>query len=365
MVLERQKNPSFVAVKCRCGRSLRAKWEQVETEIRCWDCQQLVWVPMPNPRARLANEMIGRSKATVQGPGLYRLALVAVIVAAALTIPTAGVAVAGLILVFLASALGETIRRGNVDPPDAAVSWRTLPHPRTFLEATSCLLMVAGTIVPLWVVHAAVQRSPHLDRTTALVLGSTWLVMPLAMVMVYAREPGRRSGWRRFLAILRRHFWGLVIAVLIVPVGFCLTEGLLAFCFYLQGALPFFSMEYMPIPGNPAIYVGVPHYDSRDFRLLPQDPFIRSYFHNLAKGYSLIGAIPPSLSLSTRAGLSPAIIALVPWSYAALRFLLVVAIVTCLLAAFSIQSRWLGLLAFLEKSRLEQVRAGDPPPQAS
>jgi len=211
--------------------------------------------------------------------------------------------------------------------------------------------MVAGTVVPLWVIHAAPQRSPHLDRVTLGILGLSWAVMPVVMALVYGRGAGESSGERGVLAILRRHLWILGMTVLVVPIGFLATEAWLDFVFYMGGGLPFFALEHMPIPGEPRIYLGIPHYESFDFRLLPQGQFIRAYFDGLRHGYSFVGTIPPSLSMSTRAGLNPSIIRLMPLSYAIVRFVLVVLIVTCLLASFLIQARWLGYLTLLEGSR--------------
>ncbi len=357
MVLE-PKNPSFVPFKCRCGRALRAKWDQVGTEIRCWDCHELVFVRSPNPRARLASRMSDRFQATIRGDCLARLATAALIVTAALSVPQAGLGVAALVLFFLAAAYGETIRRGDAAPEDAEMTWRTFPRPRTIPEGIGCALMVAGAAVPLWVAHAADHRSPRLDPVTLVVLGLTWLAMPAVMVLVFAREPGEWTGGRRVLAILGRHPGLLAVSLLVVPIGLIAIEAGLGLAFYLRGTLPFFAMEYMPLPGKPAIYTGVPHYDSVDFRLLPQGPFYRGYFRGLRDGYSFLGAIPPSLSLPTRVGLSPEIIGLVPFSCAVARFFLAAIIVGGALVAYSVQARWLGLLTLLEKaSRQEPAKA--------
>ncbi len=64
-----------------------------------------------------------------------------------------------------------------------------------------------------------------------------------------------------------------------------------------------------------------------------------------------MGAIPASLSLSTRAGLnSGEAIGVVEPFYLVLRLLIVEVIVCCLVSAFAIQARWLGSIPALERN---------------
>ncbi len=340
------RNSAFVPFTCRCGRGLRAKREQVGTEVICWSCHEPMLVPEPHPGARIVREMFDGARTAIDGPSLRQFVGVSLALSAALTIPIVGLGVASLALVFLAAAYGEATTRPIPTPAsDEAWSWRSIPRPRSILEGLACLLLVAGTVVPLWVLHIGPNRSPHLGRGGLAALGVAWFFLPMVMLLVYARRHSPPPGLRRLLGIVRRHPSALACALLVVPVGLVLTEAWLDFVFYVQGSLPFFALEHMPIPGKPAIYIGIPHYEAQDFRTLPQSKFIRAYFDGLREGYTFVGSMPPALSVPTRAGINPAVIRLVPYSYAVARFLLVALILTCILSAFSIQARWLGLLA--------------------
>ncbi len=110
----------------------------------------------------------------------------------------------------------------------------------------------------------------------------------------------------------------------------------------------------MPPPdfkGEPVFYQGVLYFHLIDFRSYPQSFFIDAYLDGLRHGYSFAGAIPASLSLPTRVGLSGETISLYPPLDLVARVLITMTVVTCVLASFAIQARWLGAIPSLEKRR--------------
>ena len=136
--------------------------------------------------------------------------------------------------------------------------------------------------------------------------------------------------------------------------------------FYLPGNLPFFALDYMPMPSTPirpVVYNGYPHYNLIDYRYLPTSKFEKGYVDGLRQGYSFVGALPASLSVSSRAGLDCEAIGLFEPLYLIARLLVVLGIVAALLTAFAVQARWLGAIPALERARpTEAVTPLEPTP---
>src|SRR4051812_27017296 len=92
------KNTSFIPVTCTCGRALRAKSDQVGTEIRCWDCQRMVPVAVPRDRQEISRDISHGFLGVIRGPGLRYVLAASLILTAALCIPWVGLIVGGLVL---------------------------------------------------------------------------------------------------------------------------------------------------------------------------------------------------------------------------------------------------------------------------
>jgi hypothetical protein len=312
----------------------------------------MVMVSIPRERQRVARELSDGLMGVIRGEGLRHVLVATATLTAVLCIPNLGLIVGGVILVVGAAFYGDVIRRiSRADEEAVEPGWLSIVVPRSLLKPVLWVLMAAGTAFPLWGMNSGPNRSPHWSRTGALIAGLSWTILPIAMLLVYGRDRQGRLGVKKCLGVLARHPFATLLALAIVPMTLILTEAALGLVFYLPGNLPYFALEFMPMPGDPAIYKGVPHYTFIDFRSYPQSRFIGGYFNGLRHGYSFSAAIPASLSLPTRAGLNPKIIHSLPIVYDFLRVLLTLAIVSCLITGFAVQAVWLGAIASVEKKR--------------
>jgi hypothetical protein len=312
----------------------------------------MVIVSMPRDRQKIGRELSEGLQGVVQGRMLRSILVIAAILTAALCIPSFGVIAGGVILTLGAALYGEMIRRvSRVDPDEVKPKWLSILFPRSLVKPILCVLMAAGTVVPLWGMNFGPSRSPHWSLLSALIATLAWILMPVAMLTAYGCDRHGRIGIKKSLILLTRQSFATVLALAIIPATLILLEILLGLALYIPGLLPFFALDYMPILGRAVFYQGIPFFHMIDFRNYPEDTFIEGYFSGLRHGYSLAAAIPASLSLSTRAGLNPDAIGFTPQLYGALRVLLTLAITTCLITGFAIQAIWIGAIASLEQKR--------------
>lgn len=312
----------------------------------------MVMVLNPRENQKVARELSHGFVGVIRGPHLLHALVASAFLTAALAVPYIGVGVAGLVLVVAVAGYGEIIRRSSLaDPDEVPPRWRSVLLPRSPWRALLCFLMAAGTVVPLWAMDAGLHQSPHWTRTGALIAGLTWTILPIAMLCTYASDRNGRLGAGRCLKLLGRHAIGTLAALLMIPATLAFVEATLGLVFYLLGGLPYFALDYMPIPGIPHMDDGVPHFYHVDYRLFPPTRFIVGYLDGLRHGYTFSAAIPASLSMSTRAGLSPKIVSTIPGVFEVMRAYLVLMIATCLLTGFAIQARWLGTIVAMEKKR--------------
>jgi hypothetical protein len=356
-MLQNERPQSFVTVTCSCGRTLRAKSDQVETEVRCWDCRKMVLVPNPRRRERVARELSEGALVVIKGPGLNSVLIAASAVTALLAIPEFGVWCAVAALTVGGLDYGEAIRRvsrGRTGEP-APEPWSWL-KPELIPRFVVALLMALGTILPLWWFNAGFHQSPHWNRTSRLIAAAAWVLGPPVMFLICARTPDNtRLSLLTGAKTLARHPLATLLALGLVPASLLMAEILLTAIIYLGGHLPFFALDYMPMPvlaktyERPVIYTGIPHYHMIDYRSYPESMFLSGYVSGLRHGYTFTGALPASLSLPTRAGLdAEEAIGLLGPSYLIIRLLFVLTIVTSLIAAFAIQARWLGAIPALD-----------------
>jgi hypothetical protein len=356
MMVNQERSPGFIAVTCGCGRGLRAKFEQVGTEIRCWDCHQMVLVPFPRQGQHVARELSDVALVVIKGPGMNSVLAVAVMVTAALAIPYYGAWCSILALALGASAYGGIIRRvtrRRTDDPEP--NWREAFLPRSVPRGILCLLMAAGTVVPLWILNGGVHQAPHFNWLGLAIAGLAWTVLPLLMMAVYGeKEAGGSLGLGGCLKLLARHPFATLLALAVIPMTLVLFEAALALILYIPGNLPFFALEFMPMPTKPEpplVADGIPFYQLADFRTLPTSMFIGGYFDGLRHGYSFVGAIPPSLSTATHAELNPWSIGLTHSIYFLIRAMITTVVLSGLVAAFAIQAQWLASIPSLERKR--------------
>ncbi len=81
-MVHNERSSAFVVLPCSCGKSLRAKVEQIGTEVRCWSCHAMVLVPNPHEGQRVARELSDSALVVIKGPGLNAVLVGATIVTA-------------------------------------------------------------------------------------------------------------------------------------------------------------------------------------------------------------------------------------------------------------------------------------------
>jgi hypothetical protein len=314
----------------------------------------------PHQGQRVARELSDGALVVINGPGLPSVLIAAMVVTAVLAIPVVGVWLAMIALTMGASAFGEIIRsvsRGSGGDPDPGLLSTLVP--RSIPQFVLCVLMAAGTVVPLWLLGAKTHQSPHFNWVGRVVAGSAWILVPVLMLALYGRtDPDGPLGLRRCVKLVAKHPWATLLALSLVPITLVVVEVALGSILYLTGTLSFYALDYMPmplIPGKtepPLIDDGIVYYQMLDYREYPASIFHRGYFAGLRHGYSFVGAIPASLSMKTDAGLNAEVaLGLIGPAYLILRGLFSMAIVTSLLAAFAIQARWLGAIPSLKRRK--------------
>jgi len=356
------RSPSFVPVTCQCGRSLRAKFDQVGSEIQCWDCHKMVVVPMPRQGQRIARELSENALDVINGPGLNVVMAAAIPLTVVMAIPYWGPWVAIIGLTLGASAYGEIVRRVSRGPVEGREpGWTESLLPRSFPRALLCLAMAAGTILPLWILNARLaedaleRRAPHFNAIGWIIAAASWTILPVLMVISYARD--REGGLlrpRTVLTVLSQHPVATALALGVIPATLALMEATFALFTHMLGDLTFLVLDFMPIPTQPdppLIYAGLPYFRFIDYRSFPDSKFIAFYFDALRHGYSFVAAIPASLSMPTRAGLTSEAIGIYPPIYSIGRGLIAYMFVSGLMTAFAIQARWLGTIPSLRKGR--------------
>ncbi len=340
---------AFVPVTCRCGKTLRAKREQVGTEIRCWSCQRMVPVPRPREPLRVFRTLSDGALDVLRGSTMSWVVAGSGAVTLGLGVSRVGIGLACGLLILGVAAYGRSIRRTSDPALGPGERWWRMLVPASIVAGVLGPLMVAGTIWPLWAHHAGYHQSPRLDRTGLGIVALAWLLAPLGIWLTSANGRDGRLRVREALGLTFRYPMAVFAALAIVPAGLVVLEAGLALLLYLQGNLAFFTLDFLPMPDDVLLYGGIPFFGTIDFRSIPAEQYVSKYVHCLGRGYSIVGAVPPSLSLMTRAEVSSSGIYLPEEMYAFGRFLATFAIVGWSLMAFAIQARWLGLIATLER----------------
>ncbi len=315
-------------------------------------------VPVLDPLQgqRIARELSDGALVVIKGPGLNSVVIAAAILTAILAIPIYGTWLSVIAFTLGASAYGEILRRvssSSAAEPDP-IWWESL-LPRSIPKGILCLLFAAGTVVPFWILNAAYHQSPHWDSLGGAITVASWTIVPLLMLGYYGQSSQEtRLGFRLTLKVLIKHPFATLLALAVIPTTLILAEVALDLILYMTGTLAFYALDFMPMPRTPhepMMYDAIPHYNTVDFRNYEDSKYIIGYFDNVRRGYSFVGAIPASLANSTRAELNLTALRIYPWLYFSIRLLITMVIVTCLLTAFAIQARWLGVIPALTRIR--------------
>ncbi len=342
---------SFIMVPCRCGRVLRAKWDQVGSEIRCWDCHQAVTVAIPRARRRILGQMAHAVFSMFHGPGTGNIVLAAGLLTVALMIPYVGLGLAAILMICGAAAYGDVIQAEDYLGDRFEADWTRIRRRLTRGRALACILFASGTILPLWIIDAGMHRSPRLTSISLPILALSWTILPIVMTAVYLDTPSPKPKPSKRFSFFLIHPALAILILAIVPGCLLGYEAVLGGILYKSGTLPFFALDYMPIPGHPLSVNGVLYYDYKSYADLPPTQFIRGYFSGLRNGYSFVGSIPPSMSVPTHAEMNPREVQFTREYYFFLRTIAVFTITLVMTLSFAIQARCLSVLVNAQRPR--------------
>lgn len=338
-----------LTVQCPCGRTLRAKVELAGAEIQCWDCHRKVLVPFPRSAVEAFRAFRKGWDDVFETATFALLVAAAVVVTGLLLVPRFGVLLGVAAFGVIALVYGMMMRRG--DGPETAEEDET-PSPQRWLAcAAVALLSGLGLGAPFLLAREGMGHPAQLAGFLVPCLTTAAMVLfPLATLAAFDR-----SGPRILAAVLRWRPWSVLLALAIVPLSLVLVECALVFATFFLGLFGGLMIDLIPAPFGLRERFGIrPDWF---FRLgEPSDvQFLNLYWNRLGHGYTLTGAIPPSLTLSGQFKIQYWANNLVQRTYVIARLGLTLFIMTCLLSALALQARCLGRIARLE-SRLMAKR---------
>lgn len=371
-------------MNCPCGRTLRAQPEQAGTTIQCWNCKQELVVPHPNQSARLVRALADAVSEAFRTPTLPVVLAGALLITAALMVPRAGPILALALIAASVTAYGAQVRTaGRTLARREAVTALPTPvvvsvaapapdmeekveEPPAWAGPARLLLGVAAALVlgaPIWIRNRGQALPPEGANPGVLWLLilalAGWLLMPVVLLAAYAHDHHGPLPPRLVLKSLTRHLAATLAALLVVPLGLLATEGLVASIVWEQGELPLLVADLFPPPRVEWELNGIHLYFNYEGSSIvanlseSKNTVLPVYPHGVRHGFTLIGTIPTSLSvglLEVRA---------IPWQYEVtpLGYLITRVVLTFLILSitgllFTIQARWLGLIAAVDPRRL-------------
>lgn len=343
---------------CPCGRELRVKRELAGTEVRCWDCRQMVRVPVPRSAHPILGAVWAGLREALATRWLVAIAATAVLATGALLVPRAGAGLevvammgvaAGYALV-IARAAGDPHVAGDEDEPE-----KERPQPRRVaVQAIAVVTSGLALSVP-WLLRLLDPRSDsspiRITAAGALAFAAAALILPPAMLLAFGRGTHGPLTPRGLRAIVRHHPFVMIMALALAPLGLAAAEMAAFVLGGVSGWLPFLLLELHPGAASLANALGIRIENPGDLGGWPRPRYLYVYGRWLAHGYTLIGAIPPSL-------LRPRMLSFYPWqwvvniqTYHYCRAILTLLIAPVPLLFLSLQARLLGTLSKHERTR--------------
>lgn len=354
--------PGHIEFRCRCGRALRAKPEQVGSVVRCWSCHNEQIVPDVQGRSRLARAYIDILRGVFRNNAAGPLLLGAAVFAGVSALPWVG---AGLALVLAGWAAGHYDRlfatpADNVEPGSPRWTRRSLAFAGHWAVG---IVAVFLWILPFVLRYAGLplsgRRWPFAAAVLAPLALACWVLVPLSLFALSARERHGPGSTRRAFEAARNHPLAIACALLLVPLGIVLIELVLILGTWQQGRLANLVLDLFPTPQGVVPTPGNA-YPSVDIANLPDARLFRFYGEGLRQGFTLTGSIPASLPLGIDVRQSPSNILVEPRFYLAFRFILTTLIYWAVASLLVVQARWLAR-AGVSTRRLPQENANGQP----
>src|SRR5262249_33789296 len=117
---------------------------------------------------------------------------------------------------------------------------------------------------------------------------------------------------------------------------------------YHFNMLCFFLVDLLPDAQAALPLFHLPEGANYGFGIPAEEPFLRMYLYRLGQGYSLLGAVPPSLTLWPEIALRMHSGTMTNTQYLLGRMPLTLIAAMCMFLALSLQARWLGVVSKLE-----------------
>jgi hypothetical protein len=350
----------FIYIKCKCGRTLRAERSEVEAQIRCWDCQEMVRVPRYRPPGRGLPRRVRLALYSTTFETIAGCVVSALVVALALLLPTVGKYVALAFLSVFATVYSVRIRQESLAGISEALP--LVPSRRgRFVAWVSkwgwAVLLALGYVGPLWwglegPMPAAVPASRRW-LLVALLAGTVWIALPFLTYLREASDERGRLGARRALAAAAKRPFAMAGLLLCFPLAMIATEALLVGVLALTGFFAPWVLDlfrYAHGVDRSAMYESLPS------RLGPalQRAAFALYVQELGRGSTLLAAIPLSLgrllrvhyTMEGRAPVSSWRYPLLePTAYFALRLVVTVMILAIGMVVLAAQAYWLSTIA--------------------
>jgi hypothetical protein len=346
--------PTFLEVKCPCGRMLRARIDQAGTMIQCWDCKAEVVVPFP-AEPWLADPMADVAFQALRSRGMGAIAGGVPLITALLLVPRAGLLLALGLVALSVHWYGRQMRPRELIA--ASVGRRAL-----LLRGAMAVLATLALVAPQLArnqghVLPPANTLPESVWLAALALAA-WLVTPVAILAVYAHDAHGPLPPRTALGALLRHWPAALAALAVFPAALIVTEGVLALFAWEQGQLPLLVVDLFPPPRSGYLVDGKHLYFNYDGTRLDKnysesvEALAAAYPLAFRHGYMLVGTIPPSLPMGLlEVRTNPWEYEVTPESYLLHRIAFTFLVLAVSGIALMVQARWLGLIASIGARR--------------
>lgn len=339
--------PLFTHFSCTCGRELRVKRELEGTEVRCWDCRQMVRVPESRTLDPIFTSIAAGTAEFFDWRVLAVIGAVAMLATGLLFVRSAAPALEILVTIAVAAGYGLLVGGALLSESPESDEAESVTHARLAMEVIAALALGLALAMP-WIpllLHLPNFPMPiRIRRIDVLVFAVVSLVGPALMLLAFGRGVDGPLSPSQVLAIVRQRPFYVLLTLMLFPLGVILAEFAVFVASALLGWLPFLILEIYPDPDSIAESMGIHLPMIRNLGGLPHPVFVRMYGRRLAEGYALTGAVPMSL-------LRPAnpirfaweiLITPIPYLYHRL-FCVALANFTVLLA-LGLQARWLAIL---------------------
>jgi hypothetical protein len=351
-ILLRHRSPwrDHINVQCACGKTLRAKSDQIGTEIHCWNCKASVEVPVPKaPVGWVARVLRRGARDVLEARTFTLLVLGSFLVTAALLIPGNGCWTAAVALTFVGLGYGELVRRGS--SPD----WSN--RPRISLRARLWRIGLCGVaafaMVSPWMIAQGnfATGSPRMTRlgvSLALLAASAF---PLLMLATFAHDVRGQGPRRLVLSTIARHPFAVIGALSLVPLSLIALEYILYVTTRYEGIFSFLVLDLFPKPDTVHPFYGIPYFGWSHYTEFPESVYVGMYTEGLRQGYSFVTALPASVAIHANNGFDPFAMVMSDLKYLGIRVFFTFVVVMSVLAVMAVQARWLGLLSSMDSRR--------------